>query len=128
VHLLEMRNPQQIFVDLMKPMDTGDMDKFEWVDESKSSLKPTEDKPSYEDFKYEDQVAVTERQVFSIGGRGEHAQGAQGGPTGAVSLGTRLLEAPPVDGSGGARGADRPAGGGDGGRDCLLQSAEEGRR
>jgi hypothetical protein len=51
--LLEMRIPQQIFVDLMKPMDTGDMDKFEWVDESKSSLKPTDDKPSYEEFKYE---------------------------------------------------------------------------
>lgn len=33
----------EIFVDLMKPMETGDMDNFEWVDAEKTALKPTKD-------------------------------------------------------------------------------------
>jgi hypothetical protein len=49
---IEIKLPLPIFIDLMKPMDDGDMAEFEWEDEKKEALKPTTDKKSYTEYKY----------------------------------------------------------------------------
>ena len=49
---IDFRMPQDNFVDLMKPMDTGDMENFEWEDEQKKSLVPTKVGKSFNEFKY----------------------------------------------------------------------------
>ena len=49
---INLKIPSQIFVDLMQPMDTGDMAGFEWEDEAKTSLKPTKETKAYQEFKY----------------------------------------------------------------------------
>ena len=49
---IEIKLPLPIFIDLMKPMDNGDMAEFEWEDEKKEALKPTTDKKSNTEYKY----------------------------------------------------------------------------
>ena len=49
---IEIKLPLPIFIDLMKPMDNGDMVEFEWEDEKKEALKPTTDKKSNTEYKY----------------------------------------------------------------------------
>lgn len=36
-----MKCPMEVFVDLMQPMDSGDMTNFKWEDEAKTKLEPT---------------------------------------------------------------------------------------
>jgi hypothetical protein len=48
----EIKFPLPIFIDLMKPMDNGDMAEFEWEDEKKEALKPTTERKSYTEYKY----------------------------------------------------------------------------
>ena len=52
VQLIECKVPQDIFVDLMQPMDDGDMKDFAWEDETKKKLIPTKDGKTFQDFKY----------------------------------------------------------------------------
>jgi hypothetical protein len=49
---INLRIPMEIFVDLMKPMDTGDMEKFEWEDAQKTKLKPTKETKGLQHFSY----------------------------------------------------------------------------
>ena len=49
---LEIKVPQQIFFDLVQPLETSDVDGFEWLDAQKSALKPTEVKKSFSLYKY----------------------------------------------------------------------------
>lgn len=49
---INLRIPMEIFVDLMKPMDTGDMENFEWEDAQKTKLKPTKTTKGLEHFSY----------------------------------------------------------------------------
>ena len=49
---IETRIPLGVFVDLMQPMETGDMQGFEWANASKTKLKPTKDTKSVEHYKY----------------------------------------------------------------------------
>ena len=52
---IDLKIPEPIFIDLMKPMDTGDMNGFEWEDEAnlgKTKLMPTKDGKSFQEFKY----------------------------------------------------------------------------
>jgi hypothetical protein len=49
---LEVRVPQQTFFDLVQPLETNDIDGFEWLDAKKSALKPTEVKKSFSLYKY----------------------------------------------------------------------------
>lgn len=51
--LIDVRIPQQIFIDLMKPLDSNDVETFEWEDdETKTALKPTKDGKSFQEFNY----------------------------------------------------------------------------
>eukprot|EP00966_Prymnesium_polylepis_P064121 1486784-Prymnesium_polylepis.1 len=50
---IDCKVPMQVFLDLMKPMDDGDMKDFLWEDnETKTKLTPTKDGKSFQDFKY----------------------------------------------------------------------------
>ena len=51
--LIDLRIPEQIFIDLVKPLNTGDMMGFEWLDEAKTSLKPTKETKAFEMYKYQ---------------------------------------------------------------------------
>lgn len=50
---IDLHLPQEIFHDLMKPMDDGDMENFKWEDPAKTKLTPTTDKKTFLQFKYE---------------------------------------------------------------------------
>ena len=50
--VIDMHVPLPTFIDLMNPMDTGDMSGFEWVDETKTELKPTADKKTLQEYIY----------------------------------------------------------------------------
>ena len=49
---IETHLPLPIFLDLMKPMETGEMVGFEWEDEDKTKLVPTKDAKSFLQYKY----------------------------------------------------------------------------
>ena len=49
---IELRIPEQVFIDLLKPLETGDMADLKWTDESKSALEPTSSKKTYDLYKY----------------------------------------------------------------------------
>ena len=49
---IDLRMPLEIFVDLMKPMATNDMENFEWEDEEKTTLVPTRKGKSFLEYKY----------------------------------------------------------------------------
>jgi hypothetical protein len=50
---LDLKVPMEVFLDLMKPMDTGDMKNFEWKDAEKTGLVPTDDKrKTFSEYKY----------------------------------------------------------------------------
>ena len=49
---IDLKVPQEVFVDLMKPMDDGDMEDFEWEDDTKMKLKPTKVGKSLDEYKY----------------------------------------------------------------------------
>ena len=42
---------EEIFVDLLKPIDPSCITAMEWTTEEKLELKPTLDKPTYKDYK-----------------------------------------------------------------------------
>ena len=50
--MIEVRVPEEIFLDLMRPLETGDMANFEWTSAEKSALKPTFEGKSFNRFKY----------------------------------------------------------------------------
>ena len=47
-----LRCPKEIFFDLMKPLESGDMNNFEWEDDAKTTLTPTLDRPSFLEYRY----------------------------------------------------------------------------
>jgi hypothetical protein len=50
---IDLKIPMEVFIDLMKPMETGDMEDFEWEGASeKTELKPTKKFKTYHEFKY----------------------------------------------------------------------------
>jgi hypothetical protein len=49
---IDMKIPTVIFVDLMKPLDTGDAEGLEWMDETKSELVPTKTTNALQPYKY----------------------------------------------------------------------------
>lgn len=49
---IDMKMPEQLFFDLLRPLETGDAAGLKWVDEEKSALQPTKDKPTYREYKY----------------------------------------------------------------------------
>jgi len=50
---LKFRVPKVIFLDIMRPLESGSIKGFEWTDEDKTDLKPTDDKKTFYEFKYE---------------------------------------------------------------------------
>ena len=50
--VIELKVPPQIFFDIMRPFETGELTGLEWVDPEKSALKPTNEKPTYHEYKY----------------------------------------------------------------------------
>jgi hypothetical protein len=49
---IDQHLPLEIFLDLMKPMDDGDMEGFRWEDETKTKLTPTKEKATFTEYKY----------------------------------------------------------------------------
>ncbi|KAL1515340.1 hypothetical protein AB1Y20_001971 [Prymnesium parvum] len=49
---IKAKVPEETFFDLMKPLETGCTQGFEWIDAEKTRLMPTAEKPSYILFKY----------------------------------------------------------------------------
>lgn len=49
---IDMKMPEQLFFDFLRPLETGDAAGLTWVDEEKSALQPTKDKPTYREYKY----------------------------------------------------------------------------
>ena len=49
---IETKAPEEIFLDMMKPFETGDMVGFEWVDAERTALKPTKETKAYKMYKY----------------------------------------------------------------------------
>ena len=45
--VIEQRMPMAIFIELMKPMETGDINNLEWEDEEKTALKPTTNEKTF---------------------------------------------------------------------------------
>lgn len=50
--IIEVKVPEEIFLDLVRPLENGDMEKFEWMSPEKSALKPTKEGKSFNQFKY----------------------------------------------------------------------------
>jgi hypothetical protein len=49
---VELRVPEQIFLDLLKPLETGEVAGLEWEDDQKTHLKPTTEKKTVNRFRY----------------------------------------------------------------------------
>ena len=49
---IEERVPVEIFTDLMKPFNDGDLKDLKWTDADKTSLKPTKEGKAFDTFKY----------------------------------------------------------------------------
>ena len=49
---IKIRVPEQIFLELMKPLNDNCMEAFEWVDEEKSALRPTRCGGTLTEYKY----------------------------------------------------------------------------
>ena len=49
---IEVRVPKEIFFDLVRPLATGDMEKFEWTSAKKVALKPTKEGKSFTTYNY----------------------------------------------------------------------------
>ena len=55
--VVTLRMPEEVFIDLMKPVATGDIPEFAWIDEAKTQLKPTTSKPNSTVLEYNYTVA-----------------------------------------------------------------------
>jgi hypothetical protein len=51
--VIDLHVPQEVFYDMMKPMDDGDMEGFKWEEAAKTKLAPTTDTKTFQQFKYE---------------------------------------------------------------------------
>ena len=49
---IELRMPEQIFIDLLKPIDECNIAGMEWSTEEKLELKPTLDRKTFKEYKY----------------------------------------------------------------------------
>lgn len=49
---IQMKIPEEVFIELMSPLESACVAGFEWVDESKTKLLPTEEKPTFLRYKY----------------------------------------------------------------------------
>lgn len=49
---IDVRIPEQIFLELMNPLESGCVTGFKWKNEAKTSLEPTRDRPTFLEYKY----------------------------------------------------------------------------
>ena len=49
---IEAKIPEEIFLDSMRPLETGDMKDFEWMGPGKTALKPTKESSRLKQFNY----------------------------------------------------------------------------
>lgn len=49
---IKVKIPEEIFFDLMRPLETGCTPGFKWMDADRTRLQPTAEKPTYNLFKY----------------------------------------------------------------------------
>jgi hypothetical protein len=50
---IEIKTIEEVFIDLMNPLEDGDASGFEWVDTEKTALVPTKDAKTFWEYKYE---------------------------------------------------------------------------
>ena len=126
---IDMKLPTAIFLDLMNPMDNGDMVDFEWEDETKQALKHTtavKNTKTFTEYKYTIAKPDKVGQVLAPAGSRASAAQARGGEVSSVSPGARKCAAAPLESGGGSRAEDRPSCSGD--RQCHdpLQGVQGG--
>ena len=49
---IELRVPEDIFIELMQPVETGTIPDFKWIDETKKGLTPTSDRKTFLKYDY----------------------------------------------------------------------------